>query len=238
MADYAYDNFGWFGFTSELWDPMKAAGIDVNLDWIGWFKHHSEEDDLKMMRWNDEALEGKGFTTWREFDHPQLGKVEIGGWDQRMYLANAPSQYLEEICQKQCQFTLAHTLMSPRIDFKHTEVSKQAVGVYKVTVVVSNRGFLPTFTSARAQERKLVRPIEVRINLPEGASLASGKVEQEISQLEGRANKIHSGWFGSSNLTDNQKRLEWVVSVPEGGQLEVVVKSERGGTIRAGLKLG
>jgi murein tripeptide amidase MpaA len=237
MDDYAYDHFGWFGFTTELWDPPKAAGIDLGLDWIGWIKYHPEEDDLKLMKWNDEALGGKGFVPWREFDHPQLGKVEIGGWDQRNYWMNAPSQYLKDICERNSEFTLAHALMSPRLGLKKALVEKQTDSVYKLTVVLDNSGFLPTYTSARAQERKIVKPIEVRVNLPQGASLVSGKIEQEVGQLEGRTNKRHAGWFSSSNLTDNQRRVEWVVNAPTPGEVEVVAKSERAGTVRAQLKL-
>jgi murein tripeptide amidase MpaA len=236
MDDYAYDYFGWFGFTNELWDPPKAAGVE-KTDWIGWIKYHPEEDDLKLMKWNDEKLQGKAFVPWREFDHPQLGNVEIGGWDTRGYWSNAPSEYLEEICEKSCQFTLAHALMSPRLGFKKAQVEKQAEGIYKVTAIVDNRGFLPTYTSKKAQERKIVRPIEVRINPPAGGKLVSGKVEQEIGHLEGRSNKLYGSWFASGDLTDNQKRLEWVLRAPEGSEVEVVARSERAGTVRVRLKL-
>lgn len=236
MDDYAYDYFGWFGFTTELWDPPKVAGLEVT-DWIGWIKHHSEEDDLKLMEWNDKELGGKAFIPWREFEHPQLGRVEIGGWDTKNYWTNVPAQYLPEICEKHCQFTLAHALMSPRLEFRRSEVEKQADGVYKVSVVVANKGFLPTYTSRKAQERKIVRPTEARIVLPEGGKLVLGKREEEIGQLEGRSNKLYAGWFSSREVTDNEKRLEWVVRGGEGEEVEVVVKSERAGTIRTKLKL-
>ena len=236
MDDYAYEFYGWFGFTTELWDPPKAAGIE-GRDFIKWFKHHSEEDDLKLMKWNDEKLGGKAFYAWQEFDHPQLGKVEIGGWDTKNYWTNAPAEYLPELCEQNCRFTLAHALMSPRLALKVAEVEKQATGVYKITVVVDNRGFLPTYTSKRAQQRKVVRPIEAKINLPDGASLVSGKLEQELGQLEGRTNKLFGGWFASGDVTDNRRKLEWVVSAPSGGEVEVTVKSERAGTVRATLNL-
>lgn len=236
MDDYAYDFYGWFGFTTELWDPPKAAGLEVT-DWIGWIKHHSEEDDLKLMEWNDKELKGKAFIPWHEFDHPQLGKVEIGGWDTKNYWTNIPAKYLPEICEKHCQFTLAHALMSPRLEFRKSAVEKQADGVYKVTVVVANKGFLPTYTSRKAQERKIVRPTEARINLPEGGKLILGKRDQEIGQLEGRSNKLFAGWFSSREVTDNEQRLEWVVRGAAGEEVEVVVKSERAGTIRTKLKL-
>ena len=64
--------------------------------------------------------------------------------------------YLEEICKNHSQFTLAHALMSPRLGIRKATAEKQADGVYKITVVVSNGGFLPTYTSKRAQSRKVV----------------------------------------------------------------------------------
>jgi hypothetical protein len=116
-------------------------------------------------------------------------------------------------------------------------VEQQAEGIFKITTIVANKGFLPTYTSKRAQERKIVRPTEVRINLPQGGKLLVGKREDEIGHLEGRSNKLYAGWFSSGNLTDNEKRLEWVVRAPQGSEAEVVVKSERAGTVRATLKL-
>jgi murein tripeptide amidase MpaA len=189
------------------------------------------------MQWNDEKLDGKGFESWREFDHPQLGKVEIGGWDYKYVWQNAPTEYLPEICEKQCAFTLAHALMSSRLEVTKSNVEAHGEGVYKLEVVVANTGFLPTYTSKRAQERKAVRPVEVKLDLPEGATILSGKAEQEIGQLEGRSNKIYGGWFAARTITDNQRRLEWVVRAPEGGGAQVTIKSDRAGTVRAKMDL-
>lgn len=237
MDDYAFDFYGWFGFTTELWDPPKAAGIEVT-DYIGWIKHHSEEDDLKLMRWNDEVLDGKAFVEWREFTHPQLGRVEIGGWDTKNYWTNAPARYLPELCERHCEFTLAHALMSPRLELRKTAVEKEAEGVYKISAVVANKGFLPTYTSLRAKERGIVRPITARINIPDGAKLLLGQREHEIGQLEGRSNKMYGGFFTSRDVTDNEARLEWVVrSEQSGAEVEIEIKSERAGTVRANLRL-
>ncbi len=74
--DWAYDAQGIFSFTVELWDLIGEAGIK-DRDFIGWIRNHPEEDDLKILRWNDEHLDGKGFVNWRPFEHPQLGAVEI-----------------------------------------------------------------------------------------------------------------------------------------------------------------
>ncbi|MEO5953619.1 MAG: M14 family metallopeptidase [Chloroflexia bacterium] len=237
MDDYCFDYFGWFGFTDELWDAPTAAGIDLKQDWINWTKNHPEEDDLKIMEWNDKKLHGKGFETWREFDHPQLGKVEIGGWDYKYAWQNAPAEYLPEICEKHSTFTLAHALMSSRLELVRSDVEAVGDGAYKISVVVSNTGFLPTYTSKRGLERKAVRPMEVSLKLPKGATILSGKADQEAGQLEGRTNKIYSGWYSSRVMTDNQKRFEWIVRSGKGGSAQVTVMSERAGTLRATLDL-
>lgn len=237
MDDYCYDYFGWFGFTDELWDAPTAAGIDMKNDWINWTKNHPEEDDLKIMEWNDKKLHGKGFERWREFEHPQLGKVEIGGWDYKYAWQNAPAEYLPEICEKHSSFTLAHALMSSRLELLKSDVEALGEGTYKVSVTVANTGFLPTYTSKRGQDRKAVRPMEVSLALPEGGTILSGKADQEAGQLEGRTNKIYSGWYSSRVMTDNQKRFEWIVKAEKGGSAKVTVKTERAGTVRTELNL-
>ena len=238
MDDYAYDYYGWFGFTCELWDAPTEAGVDMNLDWINWTKRHPEEDDIKIMKWNDEKLDGKGFEPWHWFDHPQLGRVEIGGWDHKYVWQNAPAQYLPEICKKQVQFTIAQALMSPRLEFLKTNVEPLGEGVYKISAVIANIGFLPTYTSIKAQERKAVRPIEATLELPDGATLVSGKALYDAGQLEGRTNKIYGGWYASRSITDNQKRLEWVLNAPTGGTARITVRSDRAGTLTTDLQLG
>ena len=151
---------------------------------------------------------------------------------------NAPTQYLPEICEKQVQFTIAQALMSPRLEFLKTNVEPHGEGVYKISAVVANIGFLPTYTSIKAQERKAVRPIEATLELPEGATLVSGKALYDAGQLEGRTNKIYGGWYSSRSITDNQKRLEWVVNAPTGGTARITVRSDRAGTLATDLELG
>ena len=34
-----------------------------------------------MLAWSDEKLAGQGYVDWYPFEHPQLGPVEMGGWN-------------------------------------------------------------------------------------------------------------------------------------------------------------
>ena len=93
---------------------------------------------------------------------------------------------------------------------------------------------MPTYTSQKALERQSVRPIEVILSLPEGVTLISGKLEQEIEHLEGRANKAFEKWASG---IDFRRHVEWVVKGASGSEIEVTAVAERAGTVRCRLRL-
>ncbi|MEI8167615.1 MAG: M14 family metallopeptidase, partial [Chloroflexales bacterium] len=115
--DWAYDQLGIFAFTVELWDMVGEAGMKER-DFIEWFRDHPEEDDLKLLKWNDEQLGGKGFIPWRPFDHPQFGKVELGGWIERRTFGNPPEAMLLRTIAPSTEFVIAQALMTPRLELR------------------------------------------------------------------------------------------------------------------------
>lgn len=236
MDDFVYDHHGWFAFTPELWDLPTTAGVGPR-DFISWIRWHPEEDDLKIMRWNDEEMDGAAFIGWQPFEHPQLGTVEIGGWHAKLYEDNAPLKYLQEICEKHSRWTLSNASLSPYLTMPHLKVEVQAENLYHIVAIVDNSGFLPTYTSERALERRDVRPIEAELSVPADAKIVAGERWQELGQLEGRSNKIWN-WFGGNTPTDNRLKLEWVVRAPAGTTLNLVVKAQRAGTLRREIILG
>ncbi|MCA9759893.1 MAG: carboxypeptidase, partial [Candidatus Eisenbacteria bacterium] len=95
--DWAYEHLGVFAFTIELWDLATASGITEKAEkkkFIEWFRIHPVEDDYKILDFVNENAP-KALVPWREFDHPQLGKIEIGGWDWMYSWRNPPHALLE-----------------------------------------------------------------------------------------------------------------------------------------------
>lgn len=232
--DWAYEQLGIFAFTVELWDMIGEAGIK-DRDFIEWFRDHPEEDDLKLLRWNDEQLGGAGFVNWRPFNHPQLGPVEIGGWIERRTFGNPPEQFLLRTLEPNTRFVLAFAQTGPRLELRHVQAEALGGDLYRLQAVVVNSGYLPTYGSRKALEVKAVQPIEVEVLLPEGGEIVSGERRQEIGQLEGRANK--RALWGGSFPTDHLRRLTWTVRAPAGSSVTVVARSQRAGTARATMQL-
>jgi hypothetical protein len=87
-----------------------------------------------------------------------------------------------------------------------------------------------------AADKKLAKPVEAEIKIPEGATLVSGKAEVELGHLTGRSAFGGNRWkdpaFFRGLPSDYARRVVWIVR--GGGPLEVEVRSERAGTVRLG----
>jgi murein tripeptide amidase MpaA len=232
---WMYDHQGMFAWTVEIWSPMQQAGIK-DYKFIDWFREHPVEDDLKLMKWNDEALGGKGFVNWYEFDHPQLGKVELGGWDSMFAWANPPAAFIEKEIGRFPEWIIWHTLISPQLSLRGVEVKSIGKDAYRVRLVVENTGWLPTYVTKKAVEKKVTRGVICEIELPASATLQSGKPRQEFAELEGRAYKSALA-DGSEGDTDDRLKVEWVVHAPRGGTVKLTARHGRAGVVRTEIAL-
>lgn len=232
--DWLYDHLGIFGWTTELWSPTQQAGISAPKP-IDWFREHPVEDDLTMLRWNDEKLGSRGFAEWKPFEHPQLGPVEIGGWDPIYAFRNPPVEYLEAEVKPHADWLVWHALISPRLELFSLDAQPLGGETYRVRLVVHNTGWLPSYVTKKALERKICRGVVAEIALPEGATLATGLARLEGPQLEGRAYKSPGG---GADPTDDRAKFEWIVRARAGTELHVAAKHDRAGTVRASIHLG
>lgn len=225
--DWMYEFLGTFSWTTEIWSPQRQAGLK-DYKFIEWFREHPVEDDLAILKWNDEVLGGAGYVPWYPFEHPQLGAVELGGWHDMYVWSNPPHALLEKEIAPLADFALYCALISPRLELHSLDVESNG-DVHRVRVVVHNTGWLPTHVSDQALRQKAVRQLEVDIELPEGARLLSGEKKVMCGQLQGRNNK--SVMWGSDPTTDRAK-VEWVVQAPPGSELKLVAAHPRAGTVR------
>lgn len=235
--DWIYEHLGLYEWTIEIWCPMREAGI-TEYKYIDWFRDHPVEDDLKMLAWADRELGGKGYVDWYKFNHPQLGEVEIGGWDKIYAFRNPPPHLLEKEIAKFPDWLVWNALISPKLELVSATANKISGDSYRVRAVVQNTGYLPSYVSKRAQQRKQARGVIGEISLPPGAELMSGELRSFAGELEGRAYKhtLMSFWTDTTPTADRTK-LEWVVKAPQGGAVQLVVRHDKAGVVRASVEL-
>ncbi|KAB2844388.1 MAG: carboxypeptidase [Burkholderiales bacterium] len=235
--DWIYEHLGMYCWVVEVWSPQREAGIE-KYAYIDWFRDHPVEDDLKLIQWSDKTLGGAGFVDWHPFDHPDLGQVEIGGWNKFHAFSNPPPAFLEKEVARFPRWVLWQALLSPKLELHSTEVKALGQDTWRVRLVVQNSGWLPSYGSKRALERKMVRGLIAEIDLPAGAELVFGKAREELGQLEGR-NHLHTSvsFWPDFAPTGDRVKIEWVVSAPAGSALHLTAKQDRAGVVRAELRL-
>ncbi len=232
--DWAYDHLGIFSFTIELWDIVGRAGVE-DRKFIEWFRKHPHEDDVKVLEWAEEHAAEDAYVDWYAFDHPQLGQVELGGWNRMYTWRNPPHAFMGEEAGRNVPFALALGAMLPHLRIHTLAATPLGEDRYHLNLVVENTGFFSSHTSNQGKKRQ-VRPVRAELELPEGVELVSGKQRTKLGHLEGRSNKMAIFSFGASG-TDHRARAEWVVKAPAGAKIKINILSDRAGTLREEIEL-
>jgi len=240
--DWMFDHRGVFAWTVEIWAPPKQAGI-TDYKFIDWFRDHPFEHDLQMLKWADEQLDGEGYIDWYPFEHPQLGSVEIGGWNALYAFRNPPPKFLDKEITPLAEWAIWHAGTGPCLKERAFE-SVNVGGNVRLRFAVQNTGWLPTSVTKQAASKKLCRGVIGEIykldengdrmarpqpGEPEAAWLISGELRKDHGQLTGYSHTMVGGWGWSMDETTDVAVLEWIVAP---GTYEIVAKHERAGTVR------
>lgn len=236
-TDWAYDHLGVYGWTTEFWNALSAAGLD-DAHPLEWYRTHPLDEELQLLAWVDENVPG-GYVDWYEFDHPQLGRVELGGWHSELVFRNPPSHLLEAEIRPHTELAVRMALSSPLLRHRDTLVEALGEQTWRVRIVIENAGWMTTSVTQRAVDNGYVQPLVARLELPDRATLVTGEQRLDLGQLAGRAlkqNAVRSFAQGSDG-TDDRTVAEWIVRAPSGTVLPVEVSHDRAGTIRTTVTL-
>jgi hypothetical protein len=237
--DWVYEHLGALFWVVELWSPNKEAGI-TDYKWIDWYREHPVDDDLKLLAWSDKHCQGKAYVDWTPYMHPQLGAVEIGGWDKMNYWRNPPPHLREREAARFPAWMTQIALALPRLELLRTEVRSLGDGNWRIRFAVANSGWLPAYVTQLALERKAVRGVMFEIHLPDhpDVALIHGKHRFEGPQLEGHAPKTsQQAFLPSRDVTADRALAEWVVKGPHGIRLGLTARADRAGTVRCEVAL-
>ena len=134
--DWFHKMRGVFCFNNELFTPYNLFH-DENSHFM---PNQTDMYDFdKLLLFND------GIAPWKEVDHPQYGKIEVGGF-KKNWKRQPPSFMLEEECHRNMAFTLHHADQMALVKIASVKTNKVKDGVYEVTVLLENNKVCPTHT--------------------------------------------------------------------------------------------
>jgi len=231
-TDWANDGHGVVAFLNELWNdgqyyqsPLLTGQQEDSRSRIAGERSRFFFDDFLEF--------GENFIEWAPFDHPDFGKVEMGGWNKFGSRVN-PRFMSMEVFHRNMAFTLYHADQMPLMRMGDTAVESLGGGMYRVRVDIRNERLIPTIM-ARAVSTRAVRP--------------------DLLTAEGDVEIVSAGWVrdrnrpGQTDLID-QKELDRILVrsgqpgrttrtieylVRGTGTMNVTYSSVKGGTVSASV---
>jgi hypothetical protein len=236
--DWAYEHLGIFGWTTEFWDVVHAATGEKQSTHF-WYTGPTDEQRLAVLRWlEDNSIDAatRGFVDWYPFDHPQLGPVELGGWNELYSWTNPPPDRLLAEVDCHADFAVAQALAAPCVEIRHARAEPVGDDTWRVVIGVANTGWLPTTVSSKAHRDDLVRPILADVGIDGGGDVEvlDGAVRRTLGQLAGSSS---ARFTRSTRSTPDRTSCSWLVRAAAGTTITVTVRHQRAGTDSVRLTL-
>ena len=233
FIDWTNDGLGMISFSNELWNgrqyytspELQAQTDDPQSPISGQLGDFFFDDYLEF---------GDEYVDWKEFDHPEYGKVEMGGrWKKTR--GRVPPRFMnEELCHRNMAFTLYQADEMPMMKMGEYKVEKIGKDVYKIWLEFSNPKVAPTIT-AKAADNNVVRPD--LLTLDGNVEIISASfvndplthnylkpVSEEIDQHNLNRIMIRNGHPGKTSRT-----IQYLVK--GSGKVTVKYDSVKGGTV-------
>lgn len=225
--DWAHDALGVLGFTNELWSQAQL------------YQGHWEEDgpipdEQRRLFFNDRLGLGAWFHEWEEYEHPELGTVEIGGWSKWFGRTTVPFM-IQEMLHRNAMFALFHADEMPLLELQEPQVERIAGDTYRVRADIRNARAIPSRIEA-AEINNVGHPDYFRI-AGDGVTVqvggfTSGELNDEIDPVDGDPGEIQ---VMSGVQAHDDVSATWIVT--GSGSVTIEYESMKGGTHRTTVEL-
>lgn len=223
--DWFYGARGVLTFTNELWSPFlyfyrqPAAG--------GGFGAANDPQNRQYQttesRFNRYLLMGEAFVEWQEVDHPQFGKIEVGGY-KKNFGRTEPGFMLQSDGHRNMMFTLYQTSQMPLVEVDSVNTRSLGGGLTEVSAVIVNRRIAPTHTQQDV-ENSISRPDLIKV---EGGRVISGFVIDNPLNRDATEQKTDPATIRIPNIPGQGiVRVKWIVQ--GSGPFTVTADSQKGG---------
>jgi hypothetical protein len=233
--EWYYLHLGIAGMTIEYWDLWKQAGLTWKKA-VEKYETLSAENMVKLLKWAKENLkEEQYFKQWTAFDHPQLGKIEIGGFKTAYFLTNPPVPFLAKEIEKVFEGSLAISKMAPLVEVSSVETKKIEGSISQVSVTLKNVGYFPTYGCQQALKVKVVDKPKCKTSLNKKSTdfkIISQPEADSIKHLKGFSDGSPriSPFFGTGFSHEYEQKLTWLLQ--GSGEFTFEINYYKGGAIR------
>ncbi len=232
LSDFAYHQRGALAYVVELWDLFKQLGIERKKPFVDHYSKLTRKDMRALAEFDRQHNAGRMFGPWKKVNHPQLGDVEVNGFDPRVGIWNPPYERLAETCRTQSAAFLRVAALAPRISV--TVVKQERTDSHtRIDIRIANHGYLSSFGLASAKALPHSEPLRLTARGDGVTLLAPAEAVVEIGHLDGWGGGLYGGPSVFSPWTRGNGHERFVTLVATGtGSVHVEVSSCRVGVHR------
>ncbi len=231
LSNYAYQQRGALAYAVELWDLFKQLGIERKKPFVDHYSQVTRKDLRALAAFDQQHNGGRIFRAWQKVQHPQLGEVEVNGFDPRVGIWNPPFERLAETCNSQSAAFLRVAALVPRVTVQVVQQAR-VQGHTRIEIRVANHGYLGTCGPASAKELLHVEPLRLTARCEGATLLAPTEAVLEIGHLDGWGGGLHGNTTVFSPWTRGNAHERFVTLLVAGtGRVHVQV-----GSCRVGLQ--
>lgn len=208
--DWFYGGRGIYTYSNELWTSYLMF-------------NKQDGDDNEENRFNNLLLFKDAFVEWHEYDHPQYGKIEIGGFKKNFGRAH-PGFLLESDAHRNMAFSIYHCFHTPKLEIDSVSEKDLGGGLREITAVIANRRIMPTHSSQDAKF-KIERPDYISIS---GVKVVAGMTVQNRDLNLTTEQKTDAAKLEVDNIPGmGTVTVRWIVQ--GSGKFTINVDSRKGG---------
>lgn len=234
LMDWTFEFLGIPSFMLELWNVYDAAGTKRPAEFH--FGAKDESKDLEILKWSDEHLGEKGYLTWKKVSHPQLGEVEVGGWNWLWVERNPPEEYLGELSAHAAAYTMKLAMTLPKLKIADWKLERISDECYKLTAVIRNSGYLPTYLTSQAKLVKKAPPVTVELTAVKGKfEIECCTHPTDVGHLEGRFGRDAEWSRDRAEWKPVERKAQWILRTDSAEpELELILTASapRCGTVK------
>lgn len=212
--DWFYAGRGIYTYSNELWTPYLMFMREGTRDPF----------DNKTYDFDRYLLFQDAFVPWKEYEHPQYGKIEVGGFKKNFGRAH-PGFLLETDAHRNMAFTIYHCYHTPKLRVDTVKVRDLGDGLKEVTAVIHNERLMPTHSS---QDVKNKIEVPDYISLNTSAKVLAGMVVENADLNQTTEQTVNPQTIAVPNIPGlGTVTVRWIVQ--GSGTYKVRVESRKGG---------
>lgn len=148
--------------------------------------------EVTYLKWMDSEMIKDQFVEWKEVKHPDFPshKVEVGGI-KPYALYNPPVKYIENQVNGHVAFLNDVFRKMPTHEIIDPKVEKLNDNLYRVTVAITNKGFMPSYSEI-SDKLKFTSRIRTEIFPAAGQSRVSGRKVVVENTLQPNESRTHT----------------------------------------------